>query len=174
MISKYLAHQKQKKIEKNVPGAVKYRGKQTLKALKATEPNLTSIEITDQNIKDFDRVARKYGVDYAVKKDKTLSPPKYMVFFKARDADALTAAFEEYTRNTARKRQKPSLIQHLHDIQAAKDIIKPAVKHKDKGLELRHYIDVASIMLAYQQVCIYNENKRNGGLAVWSAPQIPA
>lgn len=49
---------------------------------------------------------------------------------------ALTAAFEEYTRNTARKRQKPSLIQHLHDIQAAKDIIKPAVKHKDKGLEL--------------------------------------
>lgn len=136
MISKYLAHQKQKKIEKTVPGAVKYRGKQTLKALKATEPNLTSIEITDQNIKDFDRVARKYGVDYAVKKDKTLSPPKYMVFFKARDADALTAAFEEYTRNTARKRQKPSLIQHLHDIQAAKDIIKPAVKHKDKGLEL--------------------------------------
>ena len=70
------------------------------------------------------------------KKDKTLSPPKYMVFFKARDADALTAAFEEYTRNTARKRQKPSLIQHLHDIQAAKDIIKPAVRHKDKGLEL--------------------------------------
>ena len=136
MISKYLAHQKQKKTEKTVPGVVKYRGKQTLKALKATEPNLTSIEITDQNIKDFDRVARKYGVDYAVKKDKTLSPPKYMVFFKARDADALTAAFEEYTRNTARKRQKPSLIQHLHDIQAAKDIIKPAVKHKDKGLEL--------------------------------------
>lgn len=81
-------------------------------------------------------MARKYGVDYAVKKDKTPSPPKYMVFFKARDADALTAAFEEYTRNTARRRQKPSLIQHLHDIQAAKDIIKPAVKHKDKGLEL--------------------------------------
>lgn len=136
MISKYLAHQKQKRIEKTVPGAVKYHGKQTLKALKAAEPNLTSIEITDQNIKDFDRVARKYGVDYAVKKDKTPSPPKYMVFFKARDADALTAAFEEYTRNTARRRQKPSLIQHLHDIQAAKDIIKPAVKHKDKGLEL--------------------------------------
>ena len=97
---------------------------------------VANIEISDKNIKDFDRVARKYGVDYAIKKDKTLSPPKYMVFFKARDADALTAAFEEYTRNTAKKRQKPSLIQHLHDIQAAKDIIKPAVKHKDKGLEL--------------------------------------
>ena len=35
-------------------------------------------------------------------------------------------------------------------------------------------IDGVSILLAYQLVCIYNENKRNGGLAVWSAPQIPA
>ena len=111
-------------------------GKQTVKQLVGQNQGVANIEISDKNIKDFDRVARKYGVDYAVKKDKTLSPPKYMVFFKARDADALTAAFEEYTRNTARKRQKPSLIQHLHDIQAAKDIIKPAVKHKDKGLEL--------------------------------------
>ena len=65
----------------------------------------------------------------------------YIAFIKAQRliiayADELTADFEEYTRNTAKKRQKPSLIQHLHDIQAAKDIIKPAVKHKDKGLEL--------------------------------------
>ena len=109
---------------------------QTVKQLVGQNQGVAIIEISDKNIKDFDRVARKYGVDYAVKKDKTLSPPKYMVFFKARNADALTAAFEEYTRNTARKRQKPSLIQHLHDIQAAKDIIKPAVRHKDKGLEL--------------------------------------
>ena len=111
-------------------------GKQTMRQLMKQNAGVSNIEITDSNIKSFERVARKYGVDYAVKKDKTLSPPKYMVFFKSRDADALTAAFEEYTRNTARKRQKPSLIQHLHDIQAAKDIIKPAVKHKDKGLEL--------------------------------------
>ena len=43
------------------------------------------------NIKDFDRVARKYGIDYAVKKDTTEEIPKYLVFFKARDGDALNA-----------------------------------------------------------------------------------
>ena len=131
-VAKFLAHQKAKIAEKKRAGPVKPTGKQIV----GQNQGVANIEISNKNIKDFDRVARKYGVDYAVKKDKTLSPPKYMVFFKARDADALTAAFEEYTRNTARKRQKPSLIQHLHDIQAAKDIIKPAVRHKDKGLEL--------------------------------------
>ena len=127
-VAKFLAHQKAKIAEKKRAGPVKPTGKQTVKQLVGQNQGVANIEISNKNIKDFDRVARK--------KDKTLSPPKYMVFFKARDADALTAAFEEYTRNTARKRQKPSLIQHLHDIQAAKDIIKPAVRHKDKGLEL--------------------------------------
>ena len=137
-ITKYLAHRKEKKLQKqrSRDAPVKPQGKQTVKQLIGQNQGVSNIEITDPSIKEFEKIARKYGVDYAVKKDKTLSPPKYMVFFKARDADALTAAFEEYTRNTARKRQKPSLIQHLHDIQAAKDIIKPAVKHKDKGLEL--------------------------------------
>ena len=35
-------------------------------------------------------------------------------------------------------------------------------------------IDGVSILLAYQLVCIYNENKRNGGFAAWNVPQIPA
>ena len=135
-MDKYLSEKKSKAMEKARAAPEKPTGKQTVKQLVGQNQGVANIEISNKNIKDFDRVARKYGVDYAVKKDKTLSPPKYMVFFKARDADALTAAFEEYTRNTARKRQKPSLIQHLHDIQAAKDIIKPAVRHKDKGLEL--------------------------------------
>ena len=58
---------------------------------------VSNIEITDSNIKSFERVARKYGVDFALKKDKSGDIPKYLVFFKARDADALTAAFREYT-----------------------------------------------------------------------------
>ena len=135
-IRQFLNHHSKSQAKKAQAAAITPRGKQAVAELVGQNQGVANIEISDKNIKDFDRVARKYGVDYAVKKDKTLSPPKYMVFFKARDADALTAAFEEYTRNTARKRQKPSLIQHLHDIQAAKDIIKPAVKHKDKGLEL--------------------------------------
>mgnify|MGYP000790983899 CR=1 FL=1 len=132
-ISKLLAYRKNKKAAK---AYVHPQGKQSVKKLIGQNQGVSSIELADGSIRDFEHVARKYGVDFAIKKDKSADKPRYLVFFKARDADALTAAFEEYTRNTARKRQKPSLIQHLHDIQAAKDIIKPAVRHKDKGLEL--------------------------------------
>lgn len=133
MISKYLAHQKQKRIEKTVPGAVKYHGKQTLKALKAAEPNLTSIEITDQNIKDFDRVARKYRVDYALKKDKSGLVPKYYVFFRAKDAASLNAAFTEYS-NTVTKEKKPSVLQKLRSLIARAPVLNQnRERQKERG-----------------------------------------
>lgn len=75
-VSKYLAHKKQRKAENARDAPVTYKGKQTLKELKAKEPNLANIEISDQNIRDFDRVARKYRVDYALKKDRSGPVPK--------------------------------------------------------------------------------------------------
>ena len=65
---------------------------------------MTNIEITDGNIRSFERVARTYGVDYALKKDR--EKPRYLVFFKAKDADALTAAFEEYIARSARREER--------------------------------------------------------------------
>ena len=65
-------------------------GKQTLKQLARQNAGLSNIEITEGNIKDFTSTAKKYGVDFALKKDNTENPPRYLVFFKGRDADALT------------------------------------------------------------------------------------
>ena len=51
-----------------------------------------------------------------MKKDRSSSPPKYLIFFKGRDADALTAAFTEYTGKKVRKAQKterPSVLAKL-------------------------------------------------------------
>lgn len=112
-ISKYLAHCKEKKAEKAREGPVKPCGKQSVKQLVGQNQGVSNIEITDKNIKDFERIARKYGVDFALKKDKTGEIPKYLVFFKARDGDALTAAFKEYTAKTDRKKEKPSVVQKL-------------------------------------------------------------
>ena len=70
---------------------------------------VSNIEITDPSIKEFEKIARKYGVDYAVKKDRSSSPPKYLIFFKGRDADALTAAFTEYTGKKVKKQRKQSV-----------------------------------------------------------------
>jgi len=109
-ISKYLAYRKEKARQ----GPVKPCGKQSVKQLVGQDQGVTNIEITDKNIKGFERIARKYGVDFALKKDKTGETPKYLVFFKARDADALTAAFKEYTAKTDRKKERPSVLQKLH------------------------------------------------------------
>lgn len=44
------------------------RGKQSIKSLQQSGAQLTNIVVTDNNIKSFDRVARKYGIDYSLKK----------------------------------------------------------------------------------------------------------
>ena len=104
-ITKYLAHRKEKKLQKqrSRDAPVKPQGKQTVKQLIGQNQGVSNIEITDPSIKEFEKIARKYGVDYAVKKDRSSSPPKYLIFFKGRDADALTAAFTEYTGKKVRK-----------------------------------------------------------------------
>ena len=128
-ISKYLAYRK----EKARAGPVKRCGKQTLKQLVRQNQGVSNIEITDNNIKDFERVARKYGVDFALKKDKTGDKPKYLVFFKARDGDALTAAFKEYTARTEKKRERPSVLQKLRKIKETIALTDtPKVKNRER------------------------------------------
>ena len=72
-------------------------GKQTLKQLMKQNAGVSNIEITKDNIKAFESTAKKYGIDFALKKDSSEQPPRYLVFFKGRDADALTAAFKEFS-----------------------------------------------------------------------------
>lgn len=98
------------------------KGKQTVKQLIGQEQGVTSVDISEIGIKDFDRYARKYGVDYAVLKSKDADPPKYTVFFKARDADAITSLVSEYTASQlkAEKQKRPSLRDRLKKF---KDIV---------------------------------------------------
>ncbi len=131
-ISKYLAYRKEKARQ----GPVKPCGKQSVKQLVGQDQGVTNIEITDNNIKGFERIARKYGVDFALKKDKTGETPKYLVFFKARDADALTAAFKEFTAKTDRKKERPSVLQKLHKFKELLASIDTPKVHK-KELDAR-------------------------------------
>ena len=141
VITKYMAYRKEVKLEKQrkreMP--VAHRGKQTVKQLIGQNQGVSNIEITDSNIKSFERVARKYGVDFALKKDKSGDIPKYLVFFKARDADALTAAFREYTAKEVKRasQDKPSVLEQLRALKAKVLSLTPdKSRSKDKGLEL--------------------------------------
>lgn len=131
-VSKYLAHRKGVKLEKKRAEPVTPRGKQSVKELVGQNQGVSNIEITDKNIRDFDRVARKYGVDYAVKKDRSVSPPKYLVFFKARDADALTSAFTEYSAKRVKQASRPSVLKQL---QKFKEMLKDTVVNRTKKKE---------------------------------------
>ena len=113
-----------------------HHGKQTLRQLMKHNTGVSNIEITDPSIKEFEKIARKYGVDYAVKKDRSSSPPKYLIFFKGRDADALTAAFTEYTGKKVRKAEKSERPSVLAKLSQFKELVKHAVVDRNKRKEL--------------------------------------
>ena len=113
------------------------QGKQTLKQLMKQNAGVSNIEITKDNIKAFESTAKKYGIDFALKKDSTETPPRYLVFFKGRDADALTAAFKEFSAKKLTQEQKPSirkLIVSLKEKAAALNAQRDKVKNKDRGI----------------------------------------
>ena len=117
------------------------RGKQSLKQLMAQNAGATNIEVDESNIKSFDRVARKYHIDYAVKKDKTQDPPKYLVFFKSRDQDTMTMAFKEFVANNNRKKERPSFKQVLKkfrdlSMNMDKNREREKTRQKDRGQSL--------------------------------------
>ena len=69
--------------------------------------------MTDNNIKSFERVAKKYNVQFAVKKDKTEKPPKHIVLFKGKDADVITQAFKEFVKVNEKKHNRISVKEKL-------------------------------------------------------------
>ncbi|MFI3115527.1 MAG: PcfB family protein [Clostridia bacterium] len=103
------------------------QGKQSLKQLAKQNQGMSSVEIDDSNIKSFEKFARKYGVDFALKKDDTQDPPKFVVFFKARDQDAITRAMTEFL--TSQSKTKQSVIENLAE---KENSIQPVQKVKNK------------------------------------------
>lgn len=115
-----------------------YRGKQTLKQLASQNAGLANIEISDKNIQAFTSAAKKYHVDFALKKDTVSEQPRYLVFFKSRDADAITAAFQEFTVRKLYK--KPSirtlLAKAVEEIQKQPKLQdRELVKERNRGAE---------------------------------------
>ena len=106
-------------------------GKQTVKQLAQQNAGMQSIEVTEDNIGSFEKYARKYGVDFALKRDNG-TPPKWLVFFKARDADALTAAFTEFSRDTLKRANRPSVLEAMRSF---KELIQHKAPHRSKVRE---------------------------------------
>lgn len=113
------------------------KGKQSLEKLMRQNCQPSNIEVTDGNIKSFERYVKKYNIDFSLKKDISISPPRYFVFFKAKDVDVMTAAFKEYTGSTLEKNKKPSVRKKLEQAKerSAKHREREKTKQKERGPE---------------------------------------
>ena len=130
-LKKYLQHRAKGKTKL-------HHGQQSLKQLKKHGAALSNIEITEANIGAFKPCAKKYGVDFALRKDKTTQPPHYVVIFKSKDADNLEQVFREFTAKTLSKEQRPSISKVLSAMkQKTAEQTKQRAKEKirERGLE---------------------------------------
>ena len=87
-------------------------------------------------------MAKKYHVDFALKKDTAAEQPRYLVFFKSRDADAITAAFQEFASRRMGREERSSIRERLAQAkeQAEKKtehrtIDREKVKVKDRSVQ---------------------------------------
>ena len=133
-IRKGLNHLERKKAQKNRDPAI--HGKQTVKQLLGQNQGATNVEIDKTGIKDFERLAKKYGVDFAVRKDKSVDPPRYIVFVRAKDADALDAICKEHQAMVMTKGKKPSVLAQLKKFKELVAALPKKVREKKQERDL--------------------------------------
>lgn len=109
-------------------------GKQSVKTLIRQGQGVSSIPLADEGMKDFQKIAKKYGVDFAVVKDKKASPLVYTVFFKAKDTDAITRILQDYSAKQVKKPsvEKTSVLEKLKKFKEIVAAIPKKVAEKKK------------------------------------------
>ncbi|HEZ7985832.1 MAG TPA: PcfB family protein [Ruminococcus sp.] len=84
-------------LQEFLSGKAEKKGRMSYKQLQdKSVSKLDSIEVSDKNIRDFLKTARKYDVDFALKRDKNTKPTTYHVFFSAARTEDFKRAFSEY------------------------------------------------------------------------------
>lgn len=112
-IGKYMRHRANVKARKATKTGENPKGRQTIEELIGQNQGVTSVDVAKTDLRGFEKYARKFSVDYAIVKDKGTDPTKYLCFFKARDADAITAAFNAYMNDLEKSRNKHSVLKKL-------------------------------------------------------------
>ena len=109
-------------------------GRQSVKKLMAHGAATSSIEMTGAP-RQFDRVARKWNVDYAFYKT---GPDKYLLFFKTGQADAMTACFSEYSRKVLNKTKSRRIPIRDQLNRASEQLSREQPRPKERVQEVTH------------------------------------
>ena len=122
-----------RQIAKRHKKAQRPHGRQSVKKLMAHGENINSIEVEAPKL--FDRMARRFHVDYAFYKT---GPDKYLLFFKSGQADAITACFSEYSRRVL-KRSKSQRVPIREQLKrAAAELARQPSHKKERAREAVH------------------------------------
>lgn len=122
-----------RKIQKEHRKAQTPHGRQTVKKLMNHGAATSTIPL-DGETRLFDRVARKYNVDYAFHQTE---PGKYLLFFKAGQADAITACFSDYTKRVMAKAKdkRPPILDQL---KRSEELVKTRPRQHERKREVAH------------------------------------
>ena len=123
-----------RKIAKHHRAKQTPHGKQSVKKLMAHGASASSIELSGDT-KLFDRVARKWNVDYAFYKT---GPDKYLLFFKAGQADAMTACFSEYSKRLLKRTKSDKLPIREQLKRAAAALARQPARKRERTKEAAH------------------------------------
>lgn len=130
-----IKHHYDRKHMKETGNIPEYKhGKQSVKDLIGQGQGVERVDLAKEGIKDFHKIAKKYGLDYAIVKDKTVEPPVYNIFFKAKDAEGINKVVAAYTAKLLKKQErKASVLEKLSLAkEKAKELGKKVVeKHKE-------------------------------------------
>lgn len=108
-ISRYVHNTKTKKQQKTSAKS----GRVTMRQLQKQYGDLRSVTVDDENTRAFERIARKYHVQYKVYR---CEKGKYQIFFKSPNAEAMNAAFEELLKAKMRKADREPITQTLQKL----------------------------------------------------------
>lgn len=108
-------------------------GVMSLRALRATGAQLEKATLAEGGIGSFALIARRYRVAYSLMRDRSCDPPRWIVFFRAKDSAAMEAAFEAYAKRVLDSREKPSIVQKVRQI--AQGMARPGKQERERDVE---------------------------------------
>ena len=122
-----------RKIAKHHRAKQTPHGRQTVGQLMGHGAATSSIEVEAPAL--FDRIARKWSVDYAFYQT---GPDKYLLFFKSGQADAITACFSEYSKRLLKRTKSAKAPIREQIKEAAAEAARQPVQKRERVKEAAH------------------------------------
>lgn len=120
-------------LQEFMQGKAEKKGRMSYRQLeKKSDSKLDSIEVSEDNIGDFLKSARKYDVDFALKADKSTQPTTYHVFFSASKTENFKKAFTEYIGKNANTQKRGQFTREQLKREAARVAKTSHKKHRTK------------------------------------------